>query len=214
MTYTFVPKHKFAKAYGSNLRISAKSAVLICRTIRNKPLNRAKRLLNDVYIGKRSLGGKYYTKTVGEIITLMNSCEKNAEFLGLDADRLFVHASAHKGTIMRRRRRKAAFGSRVKATNLELMLIERGKESRTKVSRKKLEEQLKSKNVKVVKNEEELVKEVKHHADEIKRRAEEKHRAEKKTEDADKSGHKHAEEKHGHKEEEGRQTHEMSQVME
>ena len=55
---------------------------------------------------------------------MLNSCEKNAAFLGLDANRLSVHASAHKGAVVRRRRRKAKFGSRMKNTNIEMMLIE------------------------------------------------------------------------------------------
>lgn len=108
------------------MRISTKSAEFICRVIRKKTLKRAKRMLNDLSAGKRNLAGKYYTKTVKHILELLESCEKNAEFLGLDNERLFVHASAHQGTSLRRRRRKAAFGSAMKSTNMEIMLIERG----------------------------------------------------------------------------------------
>ncbi len=143
MPYTFVPKHKFAKAYGSDLRISTKHSVQICAVIRNKTLARAKRLLNDLDTQKRNLEGKYHTKAVREFLNMLNSCEKNAEFLGLDNEKLFVHASAHKGTRLKRRRRKAAFGSGLKSTNIEIMLIERGKESKTKVPKKKIEEQIK-----------------------------------------------------------------------
>jgi len=60
---------------------------------------------------------------------LLKSCEKNADSLNLNKERLFVHASAHKGSIMRRRRRRSGFGSRMKMTNLEIILIERGKPS-------------------------------------------------------------------------------------
>lgn len=127
MPYTFVPKEKHAKAYGNNMRISAKHAAKICRVIRNKPLTRVKRLLNDLVGGKRSLGQKYYTKTAEEMLSLIESCEKNAEFLGLDKGRLMVRASAHLGTMLKRRRRKAKFGSKMKATNLEIMLIESGR---------------------------------------------------------------------------------------
>lgn len=132
MPYTFVPKEKYAKTYGT-LRISTRSAMKLCRAISKKPLVRAKRLLNDLAEERRMLGRKHYTKTAKEILQLLNSCEKNAEFMDLDAGKLFVHASAHTGAIMRRRRRKAAFGSRLKSTNVEIMLIERGK----KVTRKK-----------------------------------------------------------------------------
>ena len=133
MPYTINPKQRCAKAFGSNLKISAKSAEKICSVIRGKPLNRVSRLLNDLNSGRRSLRGKYYTKAVAEIKNLLNSCEKNAVSLGLDTERLVVHASAHKGTIMRRRRRKAAFGSRIKSTNLEIILLEKfGKEKEKK----------------------------------------------------------------------------------
>lgn len=128
--YTVQPDHKFAKASGRNVRVSQKNSVIICKVIRKKPLNRAKRLLEDLKSGKRSLGGKYYSNAVEEILHLVNSCEKNAESIGLDKQKLFVHASASMGAIMRRRRRKGGFGSRMKSTNLEVMLIEKGKEKK------------------------------------------------------------------------------------
>ena len=142
---TFVPKHSYAKAFGSDMRISQKSASLVCRAIKNKPLTRVKRLLEDLKAERRSLGGKYYSKAVKNMLALLNSCEKNAEFKGLDMDRLFVHASAHKGANIRRRRRKGAFGSTMKNTNMEILLIERGKAPATKVPRKKINEQLEKK---------------------------------------------------------------------
>ena len=138
MPYTFEPKQKYAKAFGRDVRISTKSAAVICRVIKNKPLTRARRLLVDLSNQKRSLDGKYYSKTVGEFLNLLNSCEKNAEFLGLENEKLFVHASAHMGTNIHRRRRKSAFGSKLKSTNIEVMLIERGKESKTRVSKKEI----------------------------------------------------------------------------
>src|SRR3972149_10489657 len=132
MSYTFIPKEKHAKAYGNNVRVSRKSATIICNVIKKKPLIRGKRLLVDLKAKRRSLRGKYYSKTVDEILQLLESCEKNADNLNLDKGKLFIHASAHKGTIMRRRRRKAKFGSRMKSTNLEIMLIEKGKERKKK----------------------------------------------------------------------------------
>lgn len=124
--YTYKPEQKHAKAYGRNLRISRKAAVKICRVIRNKPLKRSKRLLENLVSGKQSLGGKYYTKSSREILELVESCEKNAS--DLDNEKLFVHASAHEGSVIRRRRRKAGYGSRMKSTNIEIILIEKGKE--------------------------------------------------------------------------------------
>ena len=139
---TFVPGHNYARAFGTSMRISQKSASIVCKAIKNKPLTRAKRLLEDLKAERRTLGGKYYSKAVKNMLMLLNSCEKNAEFKGLDADRLFVHASAHKGANVRRRRRKGAFGSTMKNTNMEILLIERGKERKDKVSKKKVKEQM------------------------------------------------------------------------
>lgn len=158
MPYTFVPEHRHARAYGRNVRISPKSAAIICAVIRNKPLTRAKRLLVDLGSRKRSLDGKYYSKTVGEILQLVESCEKNAEGLGLAPERLFVHASAHKGTLMRRRRRKSGFGSQLKAANIEVMLVERGK-----VDEAKAKERLKEAVTEAVKKQVREMKEKEKH---------------------------------------------------
>lgn len=143
MSYTFKPREKCAKAYGRNLRISRKAAVKLCRVISRKPLKRAERLLDNLLGKKQSLRGKYHTKAAAEIKSLIESCRKNAEFLGMEAEKLFVHASAHQGTIMRRRRRKSAFGSRMKSTNIEVMLIEKGKASKKDVIVVKDEKQMK-----------------------------------------------------------------------
>ena len=137
MTYTFVPEKKHAKVYSRNSKISTKTAAKLCRVIKNKPLSRAKRLLNDLVERKRALRGKYYTKTANELLMLINSCERNAEFLDLDIQRLFVHASAHTGTTIRRRRRRGSFGSKMKTSNVEVMLIERGKSQAVKIIRTK-----------------------------------------------------------------------------
>ena len=142
MKQTFEPKHNYAKAFGSDMKISMKASMILCDVIRNKPLTRAKRLLEDLVAERRSLRGKYYTKAAKGILALLNSCEKNADFKGLDAGRLFVHASAHKGTRIQRRRRKGAFGTIMKSTNMEIMLVERGKQPKDSVSKKKIKEQL------------------------------------------------------------------------
>ena len=70
--YTIKPSEKYAKVYGRNLRISNKDAIKLCRVIRKKPLDRAKRLLIDLASEKRSLAGKHYTKTAREMVSLLN----------------------------------------------------------------------------------------------------------------------------------------------
>ena len=142
MPYTFTPKQSHARAY-SLLSISTKSANVICRVIRKKPLKRSKRLLEDLISERRSLSGKYYTKAVAEILKLLESCEKNAVQINLDSSRLMVHASAHTGPMIKRRRRKAKFGSRLKRTNVEIMLIEQGKEKKEKKTKKEIDQEIK-----------------------------------------------------------------------
>ena len=132
------------------------------------PIELPKRLLQDLAAERRSLGSKHYTKTAKEMLHLLQSCEKNADNLNLDKDRLFVHASAHKGTIMRRRRRKAKYGSRMKTTHLEIMLIERGKESSRKA------------DVHVVRNKEDMEKVVKEVAEKAAKKQAEKEEGENK----------------------------------
>ncbi|MFH1631168.1 MAG: uL22 family ribosomal protein [Candidatus Aenigmatarchaeota archaeon] len=126
MTYTFEPKQKYAKAYGSNLRISTKKAVVLSRVMRGKKLSSARRLLDGLLNEARTLDGKYYTKTAKNVLMLLKSCEKNAESMNMNIGNLFVHVSASQGSNLRRRRRKSAFGSSMKTTNLEIFLVERG----------------------------------------------------------------------------------------
>ena len=136
MKYTIKPE-KSAKASAENLRISRKDAVKICRIIQMKPLKNVKRFLNSLSNKTIHVDGKYYTNAANAVSELINSCEKNAESLGLNTGRLWVHASAHMGAVMRRRRRKAGFGSRIKSTNLELILIEKPEKEVSKKLKKK-----------------------------------------------------------------------------
>ena len=164
MSYTFIPKEKHAKAYGNNVRVSRKSATIICNVIKKKPLIRGKRLLIDLQAKRRSLRGKYYSKTVDEILQLLESCEKNADNLNLDKGKLFIHASAHKGTIMRRRRRKAAFGTQLKTANIEIMLIEKGKEKKIEIKKKGDKKSLKIETV--AKDAEKIAKQIENDVEE------------------------------------------------
>jgi ribosomal protein L22 len=125
MGYTFEPEQKHAKACATNVRISTKNAEIVCRVVRRKKLTVAKRLLEGLVARTRSLDGKYYTNAAEELLSLLNSCEKNADNRGLDKGKLFVYTSASEGSHMRRGRRKGSFGSRMKMTNLEVILVER-----------------------------------------------------------------------------------------
>ena len=113
---------KSAKAYGRSLRISTKSSVKVCRKISGMNLIKAKRLLKDVIEKKRDFEGKYYTKTTQGILDILMSAEANAEFKGLDTNRLVVYASAHQGFTFMRPRRLKMRRTRRKITNVQVVL--------------------------------------------------------------------------------------------
>jgi ribosomal protein L22 len=124
MPYTFEPKQPHARAY-SHMRISTKQAQILCAVLRRKKLSVAKRLLNGLLDGTADLRGKTYSKATEFILSLLESCEANAKNKGLDAGKLFVHASSHQGPTLRRARRKGKFGNMMKSTNVEIILMQR-----------------------------------------------------------------------------------------
>jgi ribosomal protein L22 len=125
MPYTFEPSKLHAKAY-SHMRVSTKDAFVLCRVIRRKKLTVAKRLLGGLVDGSRNLEGQYYTNASRRLLELIKSCEANAKSKGLDIGKLVVYASAHRGPTMRRGRRKSGFGSRMKSTNVDVILVQNG----------------------------------------------------------------------------------------
>jgi len=103
-------------ASGRDLRISFKAAVEILNEIRGKRLDQAKKILEDVIQLKRPIPyrrfykkvghrkgagfgpGRYPVKTAKEILKIINNAEANAEYKGLNTEKLWiVHAVAHKG---------------------------------------------------------------------------------------------------------------------
>jgi large subunit ribosomal protein L22 len=120
-TLNLNPK-KSARAYGRALRISTKSSVTVCRVISGMNLFKGKRLLEDLIVGKRDLEGKYYTNASRGILNIVKSAEMNAEFRGLDTNRLVILASAHKGFTFIRPRRLKMRRTRRKMTNIQVVL--------------------------------------------------------------------------------------------
>lgn len=116
---------KTATANGRGLSISEKSSTVVCGRISGMNLQKAKGLLMDVLAQKRSLDGKYYTKTSFHILRLLNSAESNAEFMGLDGGRLVVSASASEGFRYYRPRRFKMKRMLKKSTNVIVRLEER-----------------------------------------------------------------------------------------
>lgn len=111
-----------AKASGRELRISPKAAREICATIKGMMLNEAKEFLRQVIAKKRAVpyrrykkklphrrglqkatAGRYPVKAASKILRVLESAEANAEYKGLDVERLkIIHAAAYPGAKIRR----------------------------------------------------------------------------------------------------------------
>jgi large subunit ribosomal protein L22 len=116
---------KSARVYGRAVRISTKNSIIVCRAINGKNLIKAKNLLSDFVEQKRSIDGKYYTKTSEEVLGLLKSAEANATFKGLDTARMVINASAHKGFSFIRPRRSKLKRTRRKMTNVQIVLVQK-----------------------------------------------------------------------------------------
>ncbi|MEM2926267.1 MAG: 50S ribosomal protein L22 [Candidatus Bathyarchaeia archaeon] len=112
---------KTAIASGRDLRISPKHAMEVCRAIRGMMLDEAKEYLQKVIDGKAPVpyrrhkkkvghrhelqgwyAGRYPRKASKEILKLLEGAEANAEFKGLNPERLrILHASSQKGRKIR-----------------------------------------------------------------------------------------------------------------
>lgn len=126
LKYSFDPKtEKFSKAYGSSVSISTKNSIQICRKLNGMNISKGKRLLENMMAEKESINGKYYTNAASEISSLIRSAETNAEFKGLDTERLIIHASAHKGFTFFRPRRMKMRRDQKKMTNVQVVLVEK-----------------------------------------------------------------------------------------
>jgi large subunit ribosomal protein L22 len=113
---------KTVKASGRELRVSHKSAREICRTIKGMRLTQAKKYLRDVIAKKRPVpftrskkkvahrhglekacAGRYPVKAAKHTLKILEGAEANAEYKGLDIERLrIIHASAYPGMKIKR----------------------------------------------------------------------------------------------------------------
>lgn len=141
-------EEKIAKAIGIELRISPKSSAEICTAVRKKNVEKAKEFLNDVVGMKRPVpmkrfktgiahrkglekacAGKYPVKAASQILKVLESAEANAEYKGLDTERLFIkHISTQRGRVIRGIIPRAfgrATAHNEQTTNIEVILQER-----------------------------------------------------------------------------------------
>jgi large subunit ribosomal protein L22 len=105
------------KCSGRELKISPKASTEICRKLRGMRLDSAKDLLEGVTKKKRAIAfrryhkevphrsldegwyaGRYPVKAAKAFLFLLEELESNAEYKGLDVDRLrIVHAASQRG---------------------------------------------------------------------------------------------------------------------
>ena len=126
LSYAFTPKtEKYSKAYGSGLRISTKHSTIVCRRLTGMNLAKGKKLLENLLSEKQDMDGKYYTNASEEILDLLKSAESNAEFKGLDTEKLIIFASAHRGFTFFRPRRMKMRRDKKKITNVQIVLVQK-----------------------------------------------------------------------------------------
>jgi len=134
---------KIAVVRAWNLPISRKNSVHVARVIKYLPLNKAKKYLEDVITKRRSIPffrycrdiphrkdlngpikfGRYPEKVAKYFLRLLNSLEKNAQYLGLNTNKLIIiHAAVHKGTTVWGRIRMRTV--RRKRTHVEIVAME------------------------------------------------------------------------------------------
>ncbi|MCW4033861.1 MAG: 50S ribosomal protein L22 [Candidatus Bathyarchaeota archaeon] len=119
---TDIEPEKTAKASGRELRVSPKHAREVCNTINGMKLDRAKDYLKQVMLKKKAVpfkrfnkhvghrhglekafSGRYPVKAAEQILRVLEGAEANAEYKGLDMERLrIIHASAYPGMKVKR----------------------------------------------------------------------------------------------------------------
>ena len=144
---TELDSERTVKASGRELRVSPKHAREVCKTIRSMHLEKGKRFLEEVIAKRqpvpfrrftkklghrhgmeRAMVGKYPVKAATEVLRVLESAEGNAEFKGLDIERLrIIHASAYPGMKIKRAIQRAYGRSSPKnrlLTHIEIVLEE------------------------------------------------------------------------------------------
>jgi large subunit ribosomal protein L22 len=111
-----------AKASGRDLRISPKAAREVCETIRHMSIENARSFLQEVIDKRRAVpyrrhkkevshksgiegfyAGRYPVKVARAFLNILDSAEANADFKGLDTERLkIVHIAAQRARKIKR----------------------------------------------------------------------------------------------------------------
>lgn len=138
-----------ARARGIELRISPKKTYEVLNAIRGLPLERARTVLEDAQQLRRAIPfrrynqetahhrgvgpGRFPKKVTQELLKVLANAEANAEYEGLDADRLYVKvAASSRGRILRARMPRAqgrATPWNEQTTHIEIVLAETKEEA-------------------------------------------------------------------------------------
>ncbi len=112
-----------ARVFIRNLRISVKNAKIVARQIARKPLEKAKRILSEILEQKRSINGKYYTKTTKEILKALRHAEESAKHKNMDMQKVRIkEIKIHKGPTIITPKRYRFRGRRLKNSHIEIIL--------------------------------------------------------------------------------------------
>ncbi len=145
---TLEDEGKIGKAFAREIRISPKWAVEFCRELRNKDLAKAIGFLEDVESMRRPLplkrykkgvahrkglqgayAGRYPVKAAARIAKVLESARANAEYKGLNAERLYIkHIAAQRGRVIKGFLPRAfgrASAKNEATANIEVILEER-----------------------------------------------------------------------------------------
>ena len=145
--YTYQPETgvNVARARGIEIPMSPKKTYEVLNAIRGLPVERARTFLEEVVALKRAVPfrrynqevshkprtgpGRYPKKVATQVLAVLENAAENAEYEGLDTDRLFVRIAScargriRKATMPRAHGRATAWNEQT--TNIEIILAER-----------------------------------------------------------------------------------------
>ena len=144
--YTYEPESgvAVARARGNEVPMSPKKTYEVLNAIRGLPVDRAETFLegvialrqavpfrryNQEVAHKRGIGpGRYPKKVAKNVLQILRNAKENAEYEGLDTDRLFVKVAASARGRIRKASMPRAHGRGTawheQTTNVELVLAE------------------------------------------------------------------------------------------
>ena len=145
--YTYRPESgvSVARARGLELPISPKKTYEILNAIRGLSVDRATTVLEDAIALRHAIPfrrynqetahhvgtgpGRYATKVARNVLQVLENAKENAEYEGLDADRLFVKVAASSRGRIRKANMPRAHGRATawheQTTHIEIILAER-----------------------------------------------------------------------------------------